>query len=82
MKEYNQSLLKSVIVSVSILKHKRLTEEERAITRSNLNYTISEMDKAGIPYKVQNALFWVGYSHNTAEHYLSDLLQLAESRIA
>lgn len=54
---------KSVLTVMSVLTFQRLTKEEREAEHKNMDGLIEAMDRQRIPWRLQNALFYIG------EHY-------------
>lgn len=73
-------IMEAIIVNLSILFHQRNTEWEKMEIRKNMEDLISSMDKNGIPWKLQNSLFYVGENYDVRSCYVSDLCELAYSR--
>lgn len=73
-------IMEAVVVNLSILFHQRNTEWEKMEIRKNMEDLISAMDKNRIPWKLQNALFYVGENYDTRRYYIGDLCNIAYSR--
>ena len=71
---------KAVITVMSILTFQRLTAQERETERRNMEELITMMDRQRIPWKLQNALFYIGENYNVRAWYLDQLLHMATDR--
>lgn len=73
---------KAVITVMSVLTFQRLTAQEREAERRNMGELISMMDRQRIPWRLQNALLYIGESYDVRAWYLDKLLNLATVRAA
>lgn len=73
-------IMEAVIVNLSIFFHQRNTEGEKMEIRKNMEDLISSMDKNGIPWKLQNSLFYIGEKYDIRNHYISDICKEAYAR--
>lgn len=71
---------KAVITVMSVLTFQRLTAQEREAERRNMNELITMMDRQRIPWRLQNALFYIGENYDVRAWYLDQLLKLATDR--
>lgn len=71
---------KAVITVMSVLTFQRLTAQEREAERRNMNELITMMDRQRIPWRLQNALFYIGENYDVRAWYLDQLLKLAKDR--
>ena len=71
---------KAVITVMSVLTFQRLTAQEREAERRNMDELITMMDRQRIPWRLQNALFYIGENYDVREWYLDQLLNLATVR--
>lgn len=77
MEQEHRNLFTAVISAQSILEYQRLTDEERAAFREKMDDYIAEMDRLGITFRFQNALFAAGWKNDVRNCYLSNLLESA-----
>lgn len=68
---------KAVITVMSVLTFQRLTAQEREAERRNLEELITMMDRQRIPWRLQNALFYIGINYDVRAWYLDQLLHMA-----
>lgn len=71
---------KAVITVMSILTFQRLTAQEREAEHRNMNELITMMDRQRIPWRLQNALFYIGEKYDVRAWYLGQLLHMATDR--
>lgn len=71
---------KAVLTVMSVLTFQRLTEEERAEEHKNMDNLIEAMDRQRIPWRLQNALFYIGEKYDVRAWYLDQLLHMAQQR--
>lgn len=71
---------KAVITVMSVLTFQRLTEEEREEEHKNMDGLIEAMDRQRIPWRLQNALFYIGEKYDVRAWYLDQLLNMAQQR--
>ena len=71
---------KAVITVMSVLTFQRLTAQEMEAERRNMDELITMMDRQRIPWRLQNALFYIGENYDVREWYLDQLLKLATDR--
>lgn len=71
---------KAVITVMSVLTFQRLTEEEREEEHKNMDSLIEAMDRQRIPWRLQNALFYIGEKYDVRAWYLDQLLNMAQQR--
>lgn len=67
----------AVLTVLSVKLHKRLTEQEHAESHEHMLDLIKSMDDLGIPWKLQNALFYVAEMYDVRKWYLDQLLKKA-----
>ena len=73
---------KGVITVMSVLTFQRLTAQEREAEHRNMDELISMMDRQRIPWRLQNALLYIGENYDVRAWYLDQLLNLATARAA
>ena len=71
---------KAVITVMSVLTFQRLTAQEMEAERRNMDELITMMDRQRIPWRLQNALFYIGANYDVRAWYLDQLLNLATVR--
>lgn len=71
---------KAVITVMSVLTFQRLTAQEMEAERRNMDELITMMDRQRIPWRLQNALFYIGENYDVRAWYLDQLLNLATVR--
>ena len=71
---------KAVLTVMSVLTFQRLTEEERTEEHKNMEGLIEAMDRQRIPWRLQNALFYIGEKYDVRAWYLDQLLNMAQQR--
>lgn len=74
--------MQSVLVRISVLAYQAydLSDAEKDDSRRCISYDIDAMDRFGIPWKVQNALFYTAEHNDCRRKYISDLLDAAAHR--
>lgn len=75
-----KQLCKAVITVLSTKTHCALSAAEKAEEHRNMLDLIRDMDAAGIPWVLQNALFYVGERYDVRVNYLDHLLTIALNR--
>lgn len=70
----------AIITRISVLTHCNLTPDEQNDARQGMTDTLNAADRAGIPWKLQNQLLYVGEKYDVRGWYISDLLQIASKR--
>lgn len=70
----------AIITRISVLKHQHLTPDELTDARQDMADILTDADRAGIPWKLQNALLYVGEKYDVRAWYLYDLLRMAVNR--
>ena len=71
---------KAVLTVMSVLTFQRLTKEEREAEHKNMDDLIEAMDRQRIPWRLQNALFYIVEHHDVSAWYLDQLLHMAQQR--
>ena len=71
---------KAVLTVMSVLTFQRLTKEEREAEHKNMDGLIEAMDRQRIPWRLQNALFYIGEHYDVRAWYLDQLLHMAQQR--
>lgn len=71
---------KAVLTVMSVLTFQRLTKEEREAEHKNMDGLIEAMDRQRIPWRLQNALFYIGEKYDVRAWYLDQLLNMAQQR--
>lgn len=74
------AICNAIITRISVLKHQQLTLDELTDARQGMTDILTDADRAGIPWKLQNALLYVGEKYDVRAWYLSDLLRMAVNR--
>lgn len=74
--------MQSVLVRISALTYqvRDLSDAEKYDSRRCISDDIDAMDRFGIPWKVQNALFYTAEHNDCRCKYISDLLDAAAHR--
>lgn len=75
-----EAIARAIITRISVLTHCHLTPDEEADARQGMEDILTAADRAGIPWKLQNALLYVGEKYDVRAWYLSDLLRIAAER--
>jgi len=65
---------------MSVLTFQRVTAQEMEAERRNIGGLITMMDRQRIPWRLENALFYIGENYDVREWYLDQLLNLATDR--
>ena len=71
---------KAVLTVMSVLTFQRLTKEEREAEHKNMDGLIEAMDRQRIPWRLQNALFYIGEPYDVRAWYLDQLFHMAQQR--
>ena len=71
---------KAVLTVMSVLTFQRLTKEEREAEHKNMDDLIEAMDRQRIPWRLQNALFYIGENYDVRAWYLDQLFHMAQQR--
>lgn len=74
-RERAKNALTGMCFTVSILEHQNISDDDRAKLRENMDYFISEADKLGIPYRIQNEASKAGYDNDLRVVYMSDAMR-------
>ena len=74
------NICKSVLTVMSVLTFQRLTKEEMEAEHKNMDDLIEAMDRQRIPWRLQNALFYIGAHYDVRVWYLDQLLHMAQQR--
>ena len=75
-----ESIARAIITRISVLTHCRLTPDEEADARQGMSDILTAADRAGLPWRLQNALLYIGEKYDVRAWYLSDLLRMAIER--
>lgn len=71
----------AIITVISNLRHQYMTPEELSAARSMMNQLLSDADRLGISWKLQNALLYIGEHYDVRAWYLDQLYAMACARI-
>jgi len=75
-----EQVIKSTLWALSILKHCRVDEHEKKGFQEIMEINIKKMDDTGIPWRVQNSIFYIAEKMDVRSFYLSTMLKAAMER--
>lgn len=72
-----EKIAAALVCKISILKHQRIPPEDLPGLRADIDDLLTAADAAGIPWKLQNALLYIGEKYDVRAWYISDMLRMA-----
>lgn len=63
--------LSGLITHISIMKHQRLDDDERAAFHNTMMFHFEMLDKLGVPFFIQNYALYLGEEYDIRNHYLA-----------
>lgn len=72
-----EKIAAALVCKISILKHQRIPPEDLPELQRDIDDLLTAADAAGISWKVQNALLYIGEKHDVRTWYISDLMRMA-----
>jgi len=80
--DYNtRQTCNAIITVISNLKHSHMAPDEINAARDMMDQLLSDADRLGISWKLQNALLYVGEHYDVRAWYLDQLFAMACARI-
>lgn len=76
-----EKIAAALVCKISILKHQRIPPEDLPGLRADIDDLLTAADAAGIPWKLQNSLLYIGEKYDVRAWYIADLLRMACDRV-
>lgn len=76
-----EKIAAALVCKISILKHQSIPPEDLQSLRDDIDDLLTAADAAGIPWKLQNSLLYIGEKYDVRAYYVTDLLKIACARV-